>query len=128
MRKNSDKLPGQFMTRFNAVETEPSTKMARGIDGRPKSEWFESGSFEQSTTYNGVLPRLDGRWTLELQWVDLDNAGHRVVLPHKVVEAIRSGYERVIDQSNSAGARKAAQTRKDSGVIPFEPKQRRSGN
>jgi|TARA_R100000963_G_C4633197_1_gene97801 hypothetical protein len=128
VRKNSDKLPGQFMTRFNVVVTEPSTKMARGIDGRPKSEWFESGSFEQSTTYNGVLTRLDRRWTLELQWVDLDNVGHRVVLPNKVVEAIRSGYERVIGQSNSAGARKAAQTRKDSGVIPFEPKHRRSGN
>jgi len=75
---------------------------------------------EQSTVYNGVLTRLDGRWTLELQWVDLDNAGHRIVLPHKVVEAIRSALERVIDQSNREGARKAAQTRKEAGMIPFQ--------
>ena len=115
------------MTRFNAVVTEPSVKQARGVDGRSSKEWFESGSFEASTTYNGVLTRLDGRWTLELQWVDLDNAGHRVVLPHKVVEAIRSGYERVIDQSNSEGARKAAQTRREAGLVPFQPTKQSAG-
>ena len=93
------------------------------MDGRSAAEWYETGALEQSTTYNGVLTRLDGRWTLELQWVDLDNAGHRIVLPHKVVEAIRSGMERVIDQSKRAGARKAAQTRKQAGLIPFQPKQ-----
>tara|TARA_Y100000310_G_C20103417_1_gene543813 strand:- start:98 stop:427 length:330 start_codon:yes stop_codon:yes gene_type:complete len=102
--------------------TEPSVKQARGVDGRQAKEWFDEGSFEQSITYNGILTRLDGRWTLELQWVDLDNAGHRIVLPNKVVEAIRSGYERVIDQSNSEGARKAAQTRRESGLVPFQPK------
>ena len=116
------KLPGQYVARFNTVVTEPSAKQARGVDGRPSHEWFETDSINQSVTYNGSLQRLDSRYTLEMSWVDLDNTGHRIVLPHKVVEAIRSAIERIIDQSNSDGARKAAMTRKEAGVVPFQPK------
>jgi len=116
------KLPGQYVARFNTVVTEPSAKQTKGIDGRPTREWFEADSMNQSVIYNGSLQRLDSRYTLEMSWVDLDNTGHRIVLPHKVVEAIRSAIDRIIDQSNSEGARKAAMTRKEAGVIPFQPK------
>ena len=116
------KLPGQFTTRFNAIVTEPSPRQAQGADGRQLHQWHEAGSMEHTTTYNGVLTRLDGQWMLELQWVDVQNQGHRVILPHKVVQAIRSGYERVINQSNSEGARKAALTRREAGLVPFQPK------
>ena len=100
--------------------TEPTSKRARGIDGRAAGEWYEAGALEESTIYHGVITRLDRRWTLQIQWVDLDNQGHRIVLPHQVVQAIRSGLDRVIDQSNSDAARRAAETRKEAGVIPFQ--------
>ena len=38
----------------------------------------------------GDLERLDGRWALVLQWVDLDNEGHRIMLPHEVLERLLS--------------------------------------
>ena len=76
------------------------------------------------TSYCLVMNRLDGKFRLHLQWVDLDNTGHRVVLPDGVVRAIIRSYESVMKQSKSAGAKKAHQPRLAKGTVheTFMPK------
>ena len=85
-----------------------------GDGGRPMHEWYEVGDMLQEVTYNGTLERLDGRWKLNIQWVDLTNIGHRVVLPHEVVAGLFNAGNRVMDLAVSDRAKRAAETRKAS--------------
>ena len=80
------RLPGHHHRAFRVTTALPSGKTVRGDDGMPLKEWSETGDLLQRVTYVGDLERLDGRWSLVLQWVDLDNNGHRIALPHEVVE------------------------------------------
>ena len=66
----------------------------------------------QYVSYIGDLERLDGRWTLALQWVDLENNGHRVIFPHEVVERVLGHADGIMALSRSDRAATAAQTRR----------------
>ena len=80
---------------------------------------MNAASLMAKTTYVGDLERLDGKWTLGMQWIDTHNQSHKYYLPHDVVHAIRNAMERIIKQSRESGARQAAATRKERGIIPF---------
>jgi len=142
MAKRS-KLPGHFATRFTTTVSTPSPKAVEGDDGRPVKDWYRAGDMMADVTYVGDLERLDGRWTLQIQWVDLENEGHRFAVPHEVVVGIKGAIDqltkqyntrlfdgpdvarikgaidRLTKQSKSARAKQAAQTRKERGVVPF---------
>ena len=72
-----------------------------------------SGELTREVTYVGELERLDSRWTLHLQWVDLDNQGHRVALPHEAVHGLLGAAARIMTQAKSDRAMNAAQTRRE---------------
>jgi len=116
------RLPGQYVTRFKVEVTEPTAKTAVTSDGRPMHEWHEPSSFYESVTYNGTMQRHDGSWKLALEWIDLDLKAHKIVLPHKVVQAIERAHSSIMASANSDRAVKSAQTRKEKGIVPFEPK------
>ena len=96
---------------------------SQGDDGRKVHDW-DSAEWFDTTIYNGILDRIDGRWQLQMQWVDLDNNGHKIVLPHQVVEAIIRSHSTIMGKSRSEGAKKAHQTRLSNGTVskPFLPK------
>lgn len=116
MAKRS-RLPGQYRTRFTVDIEDPGSNV--GDDGRHPHDWMDVASLMAKTTYVGDLERHDGRWTLGMQWIDSSNQSHKYYLPHDVVQAIRNAMERILKQSRTAGAQKAAATRKERGVIPF---------
>ncbi len=124
MRRQTRLSGDHFTTRFNVDVREPSGKNVTGNDGRPVKDWTNTGDLTQTVTYNGHMERLDGRWNLVVQWVDLDNKGHRIVLPHKVIEAINRSRNTIISQSKTEGARKAHATRLEDGTVPetFRPR------
>lgn len=103
-----------FKTNFTVHVKDITGKRKEGGDGRI----VDRMEFEQTTTFNGHLQRLDGNFSLELSWVDLENNGHRVILPHKVIEAICNSRDRVLKKSRSEGAKKAFRTRKEQGTVP----------
>jgi|TARA_R100000687_G_C6375725_1_gene130151 hypothetical protein len=107
-----------FQSKFN-VTVEDFGMKTKSDDGRPVHD-VDSSNWYDTTIYNGVMDRRDGRFQLQMQWVDLDNNGHRIVLPHQVVEAIARCHKTIIKDSKSEGARKAAETRAEKGIIPFE--------
>lgn len=80
------------------------------------------------TDYNLKLHRSDDdkRWTLFVEWVDLDGEGHRVVFPHEVVAGVLQRANSIIAQCRSERAKNAALTRKQKGIVPFQPKEARA--
>ena len=74
---------------------------------------FQAADLLEQVTYVGDLERLDGRWTLVLQWVDLDNNGHRILIPHEVVDRVLTHADNIIAKARSQRAQNAATTRRE---------------
>lgn len=72
--------------------------------------------------YKLLRDKEDNRYLAYIEWVDLDGSGNRVVLPHEVVLAVLRANESLIKQSRKEGARKASETRKSKGIVPFQKK------
>ena len=63
--------------------------------------------------YNIKLFRGDDRqWSVFLEWVDMNGEGHRLILPHEVVQAILQRANSIIAECRRDRAQKGAQTRK----------------
>lgn len=72
------------------------------------------------TDYNIKLFRSDERkWSLYIEWVDLQGDGHRLVFPHEVVQGVLQRAASIIAQGRSERAKSAAKTRKAKGIQPF---------
>ena len=54
----------------------------------------------------------DRQWTLYLEWVDLDGEGHRIVLPHTVMQGVLQRANSIIAECRRDRAQHGAQTRK----------------
>tara|TARA_R100001594_G_scaffold56341_1_gene90171 strand:+ start:3745 stop:4134 length:390 start_codon:yes stop_codon:yes gene_type:complete len=106
-----------FKTVFN-ITVEDLGGNSKADDGRPVNDLFNDSSFYDYTTYNGIMERMDGKYKLHMTWTDLNNQGHRIVLPDQVVRAIHRCYETITKQSKSVGAKKAYQTRVEQGNEP----------
>ena len=105
-----------FRSTFNVTVRDLGFK-SQGDDGRKVHEW-DSTEWYDTTIYNGILDRMDGKYQLQMQWVDLENNGHKIVLPHQVVEAIHRAFTTVVKKSKSEGAKKAHLTRLENGTVP----------
>ena len=105
----ADHLSTHFTVHVNDI----TGKRKKGADGRRTGEY---NSFGQTTTFTGHLQRLDTHLSLEIAWVDLENTGHRHVLPHQVVEAICNSRDRLIKKSRSQAAKRAYETRLENGT------------
>ena len=90
----------------------------KGDDGRLVHDPLIANSFYNSIVYNLILERMDGKWTCALAWVDKDNVGHRIVLPHEVCTALFRNHASINKESRSLGAKKAYQTRVEQGNEP----------
>ena len=65
------------------------------------------------TDYNLKLFRSEDRqWTLYLEWVDLNGEGHRIILPHEVVQGTLQRANSIIAECRRDRAQRGAQTRK----------------
>jgi len=54
----------------------------------------------------------DRQWILYLEWVDLDGEGHRIVLPHTVVQGVLQRANSIIAECRRDRAQRGAQTRR----------------
>lgn len=83
----------------------PNVKLRKGVarSGGALTGWID---------YNYKLIRdADRRWTLYVEWVDMDGQGFRVILPHELVEAVRRGTDSIIKQALRERGQAAAVTR-----------------
>lgn len=65
------------------------------------------------TEYNLKLFRSDDRqWALYLEWVDIDGEGHRLILPHEVVQGTLQRANSIIAECRRERAQRGARTRK----------------
>ena len=101
-------LPGEYRSRFTVTAPVPLR---------------EGGALKGFITYVGTLRRLDARWWMELQWVDLENQGHRDEFPHEAVAAMFRSAGSIIKRARSDRGKRAAETAKARGVIPFQRKE-----
>ena len=113
MRKT---LPNEIVKNFRATTTIVRTQRPATLD----SLSYPQMDLELTTEvhYMGTLKRLDGNFTLHLEWVDVEGGGHRVELPHAVVMAITSAKDRITAQARSEGAKKAVATKLANGWVP----------
>lgn len=105
------KLPkyGEVKRGFDFLITTPG-KLRKGVARH-------GDSLTGFTDYNIKLFRSDERrWTLYLEWVDLDGEGHRLVLPHEVVQGILQRANSIIAECRRDRARHGVQTRKQKQI------------
>ena len=106
------KLPGQYSSSFRVSVPVATGKEVKDDSGMRVSG-FNAADLLEQVTYVGDLERLDGRWTLVLQWVDLDNDGHRFLIPHEVVERILTHADNILARARSDRSLNAAATRRE---------------
>ena len=99
------KLTGETKRAFDFLATTPG-KLRRGVARHGTLMGFED--------YNLKLFRSDDRqWTLYLEWVDLQGEGHRVILPHEVVQGVLQRANSIIAECRRDRAQRGARTRRD---------------
>ena len=115
-----------FQSEWHVKHYEPTGKTVKDDSGLPVEDWASHGGLTQMIMYGGLTTRLDGKWRIHMQWVDLDNTGHNIVLPDVVVKAIIRSTNAVVKASKSEGAKKAHLTRLEKGTVPdtFMPKKK----
>lgn len=66
------------------------------------------------TDYNIKLFRSDQerKWSLYLEWVDLEGDGHRIVLPHEVIQGVLQRANSIIAECRRDRAQHGAETRR----------------
>lgn len=52
------------------------------------------------------------KWSLYIEWVDLEGEGHRIVLPHAVVQGVLQRANSIIAECRRDRAQRGAETRK----------------
>ena len=63
--------------------------------------------------YNIKLFRSEERkWSLYVEWVDLEGSGHRIVLPHEVMQGVLQRANSIIAECRRDRAQRGAHTRK----------------
>ena len=115
MAERQGSVPGDAEKVFRVATEILRINDAASIDGRNGSQ---AGDFYLSVNYVGTMRRRDSRFTLQLEWVDPDQQGHRVVLPHEVVTRIISVHDRIMDDAKSERAKRAMNTRISRGYVP----------
>lgn len=105
-----NRLPGQHHKEIRVVAAVPG-RTPESDDGQPIGDWTRATDLLQRITYVGDLERFNQRWSLVMQWVDLDNNGHRVAFPHEVVERLYRACEAIMKEARSDRSATGAATR-----------------
>jgi hypothetical protein len=108
MPKKESLPPGHYRRDFTARVELVTGKERLGDDGTSVDGGL---SLTQEIIYHGVLRRIEGRFRLLVEWVDVDGNGHRFAVPHEVVIAIKNVTDRILKDSRSDRAKHGAETR-----------------
>ena len=108
-------LPGEAVKQVTGRTQDPLTREPVTTDGRRVSELHD---MHTTVSYVGTLRRTDGRFSLLLEWVDLDKTGHRVLLPHDVVQRIVDVHGRIMSNARSDRSRRTMESRMAKGYVP----------
>jgi len=96
---------GEVKRSFDFLITTPG-KLRRGVARH-------GDSLLGFVDYNIKLFRSDERkWSLYVEWVDLEGDGHRIVLPHEVVQGVLQRANSIIAECRKDRAKAGAETRK----------------
>ena len=121
MTKRSAGLPGEYVKKFTVTDTKFKLRDHTTVDGLHNPDGLLDGSgnvFWHDISYVGVMRRLDGKFTLQLEWVDSYQNGHRVEFPHALVERIIQVHDRIVDEAKADRSKRAMETRMNRGYIP----------
>lgn len=119
-----DLLPDESVKRFTVPTRLLRTRETATLDGRSANELDD---LYVTITYTGEIRRRDAQFTLLLEWVDLDEHGHRVLLPHDVLTRIVNVHDRIMDEAKSERAKRSMRTRMDNGYVPTFGKREEAG-
>ena len=95
---------------------------APGFQRRNSTITTEGWSFLPMATWIVETVRTDDSVAIFLQVIDRDG-GQRIVLPQKVVNLIYNQQYRIMKNRKSVRAKKASETRRARGIIPFQKKE-----
>lgn len=83
------------------------------------------GTLRRDIKYIIVTERLDNEWSLEIEFIDIDDQPHRLKFPTKVVQTLHRHKDQIMSTSRRMAATKGYLTAKEkgtSGLKPFEKK------
>ena len=92
-----------------------------GFQRRNSTITSEGFSLLPSASWIVETIKTDDQVAIFLQVIDKDG-GQRIVLPGRVCQAIYNQRDRIMDTRKSVRAKKAADTRKAKGLVPFQTK------
>ena len=124
MGTRSRGLPNEVVKKFAVGVTKPRTQDKLTSDGQHNPDGLFGGGGDNLTTeeaHNGTMRRVDPRFSLQLEWVDFNEQGHRIELPHELLQRIFDVHNRIIDESKSDRATRAMETRMRNGYVPHFP-------
>ncbi|MDD5547032.1 MAG: hypothetical protein PHO67_07780 [Candidatus Omnitrophica bacterium] len=104
MEKN-DWKQAEAKKRVDSMIGLPNVKLRKGVarSGGALTGWVD---------YNyKILRDADRRWTMYVEWVDMEGEGFRIILPHELVEAVRRATDSIMKQALRDRAQAAATTR-----------------
>lgn len=115
------------------IETR-SDKLIDNFERARDSLWGTPGFQRRNSTITStgfsILPghtwivetiRTDDTVAIFLQSIGVDG-GQRIVLPARVAQAIYSQYQAIMKKRKSIRAKRAAETRREKGIVPFQKK------
>ena len=119
MTRRSQGLPDEVLKKFTVSVSKVRTRTPVTADNQHNPDGFlAAADLMVDVSYVGVMRRLDSKFSLHLEWVDLEGGGHRVEFPHELVERIINVHDRIIDEAKSQRARNVMAKRMSEGYIP----------
>jgi hypothetical protein len=119
MTRRSQGLPDEVLKKFTVSVSKLRTREPVTADNQHNPDGFlAAADMMVDVSYVGVMRRFDSKFSLHLEWVDLEGGGHRVEFPHELVERIISVHSRIIDEAKSQRARNVMAKRMSEGYIP----------
>ena len=85
------------------------------LDGRT---YGDGRDFYTTTEYNYTVLRREGRFWVQLSWVDQDEVGHRIVMPHEVFERLVTVHDSIMAKARSQRSKRAMEPRVRNGNEP----------
>ena len=118
------RIPEHHSRRFTVTTSRPTGQKVTTSDGMP----VQTDDILKHVTYVCELKRQQRQWELTLQWVGLDNEGHRHVFPHEVIEKLLTHTDNIMKDSRKERARAGAATRRLKAEEAKEARLNEAGN
>ena len=115
-----DKADNEFANRKDKPQSPQGSEVKRSFDFLTSTPgMLRKGVARHGDDLRGFVDynfkpfrSTDREWALFLEWVDEKGGGHRITLPHELVQAVLQRASSIIAQSRKERAQRGANTRR----------------